>query len=133
MMRKLFGSLSVTLSSSGAGIVAARSRRSTYLSVRPVGRCVTVAELVSHSAGGRGVGRRAHRVSGSIPQLRGVPACRGRAVVAAGALGVTADVAAAAWIASRIRWYVAQRHRLPFIAAVICASVGEGFLARSAA
>jgi hypothetical protein len=52
MIRKLFGSLSVTLSSSGAGIVAARSRRSTYLSVRPVGRCDTVADAVSHSTAG---------------------------------------------------------------------------------
>jgi hypothetical protein len=51
----------------------------------------------------------------------------------AGALGDAAEVAAALWIASRMRWYVAHRHRLPFIAAVICASVGDGFFARSAA
>src|SRR5688572_5769830 len=52
MIRKLFGSLSVTVSSGGTGIVAARSRSSTYLRARPLGRCVTVAEAVSHSAAG---------------------------------------------------------------------------------
>src|SRR4029079_8106394 len=44
-----------------------------------------------------------------------------------------AITAAAFWIAVRIRGYVPQRHRWPFIAVRICASVGRLVVARRSA